>query len=157
MAGVGVASVDRDTRSLAVMCMTPLGVKIFDVVFTNGVLAQSFVMPALAEKAGLIASAAGEDLMRAYFDLLPPATAEWSLTKTRLVFKAYDPDGVTEYRYAWEDGRLAEKIRREKGSLVWSVAYRAYTKTDLGLVPTALRMKSGKYIIDVSRCKEESQ
>lgn len=159
MAAVGVASVDRETRSLAVTCMTPLGVKIFEVVCTNGVVAKSFVMPALADKAGPIASSAGADMMFAYFDLLPPATAEWHLTKTRLVFKARDVYGVTEYRYAWAEGRLAEKVRLEKDRLAWRVEYRAYTATDLGLVPTALRIVNGRsgYRIDVSRCKEESK
>jgi hypothetical protein len=157
MAAVGVASVDRETRSLAVTCMTPMGVKIFEVVCTNGILAKSFVIPALEEKAGPLATAAGYDLMHAYFDLLPPATAEWHLTKTRLVFTARDPYGVTKYRYAWPDGKLAEKTRYEDDFMVWSVAYRAYTMTDLGLVPTALRIvgRTG-YIIDVSRCKEEN-
>jgi hypothetical protein len=160
IAAVGVAAVDRETRSLAVTCMTPLGVKIFEVVYTNGVMSRSFVMPALADKAGPLASSAGADLMFAYFDLLPPSTAAWHMTKDRLVFKASDAEGVTEYRYAWGDGKLAEKIRREKkNGLIRRVEYRAYTMTDLGLVPTALRIQNGQrgYSIDVSRCKEEGK
>ncbi len=160
MAALGVASVDRETRSLAVVCMTPLGVKIFEVVCTNGLVSKSFVMPALEDKAGPIASSAGADMMFAYFDLLPPSTAVSHLTKDRLVFKASDADGVTEYRYAWADGKLAEKIRREKKHGVFRlVEYRAYTMTELGLVPTALRIRNGLqgYTIDVSRCKEESK
>jgi len=160
IAAVGIAAVDRETRSLAVTCMTPLGVKIFEVVYTNGVMSRSFVMPALADKAGPLAVTAGEDLMFAYFDLLPPSTATWHLTKDRLVFKAADAEGVTEYRYAWGDGKLAEKIRREKkDGLIRRVEYRAYTMTDLGLVPTALRIQNGQrgYSIDVSRCKEEGK
>jgi hypothetical protein len=159
MAAVGIASVERESRSLAVTCMTPLGVKIFEIVCTNGVLSRSFVMPALADKAGPIASSAGADLMFAYFDLLPPSTAEWRLTKTRLIFKTRDADGVTEYRYAWPDGKLAEKIRIDKDGVTQRVDYRAYTMTDLGLVPTAMRIHNGSrgYSIDVSRCKEESK
>jgi hypothetical protein len=160
MAAVGIASVERASRSLAVTCMTPLGVTIFEVVCTNGIISKSFVMPALADKAGPIATSAGADLIFAYFDLLPPSTAAWHLTKDRLVFKASDADGVTEYRYAWADGKLAEKIRREKKHGVFRlVEYRAYTMTELGLVPTALRIRNGLqgYTIDVSRCKEESK
>jgi len=160
IAAVGIAAVDRETRSLAVTCMTPLGVKIFEVVYTNGVLSRSFVMPALADKAGPLASTAGEDLMFAYFDLLPPVSAAWHLTKDRLVFKTSDVEGVTEYHYAWGDGKLAEKIRREKkDGLIRRVEYRVYTMTDLGLVPTALRIQNGQrgYSIDVSRCKEEGK
>jgi len=159
MAAVGIASVERETRSLAVTCMTPLGVKIFEVVCTNGVLSKSFVMPALEDKAGPIVTSAGADLMFAYFDLTPPFTAQWELTKTRLVFKAHDAEGVTEYRYAWPDGRLAEKMRLGHDGMVRLVEYRAYTMTDVGLVPTALCIRNDQrgYSIDVSRCKEESK
>jgi len=46
---VGMASVDTKTRSLAVTCMTPLGVKMFDVICKDGVLEKAFVLPALGE------------------------------------------------------------------------------------------------------------
>jgi hypothetical protein len=155
---VGVASVDREARSLAVTCMTPLGVKIFEAVCTNGVVAKSFVMPALEDKAGPILSSAGADLMFAYFDLLPPATAELRLTRTRLIFTARDASGSTEYRYAWADGKLAEKIRRDPDGVTRVVNYREYTMTDRGLVPTGMWIRNGQrgYSIDVSRCKEET-
>jgi hypothetical protein len=156
---VGMASVDTKSRSLAMTCMTPLGVKMFDVVCKNGVLEKAFVMPALADKAEQLTSSAGEDLMHAYFDLLPPLTAVWSKTKSRLIFQAKDAQGITEYRYAWKDGRLAEKIRIEKGHTLWCVEYRTYAQTPTGLMPTGLmiRNKQRGYCIEVSRCEEENK
>jgi len=155
---VGMAAVDTKTRSLAVTCMTPLGVKIFDVVCKNGVLEKAFVMPALAEQAEQMTKSAGEDLIRAYFDLSPPSDAVWTTTKNRLVFKVRDEQGITEYRYAWKDGRLAEKIRVEKGDTLWCIEYRDYTETPAGLIPTGLmiRNKQRGYSIEVTKCQEEN-
>ncbi|MEI7948199.1 MAG: hypothetical protein WCJ02_15970 [bacterium] len=156
---VGMASIDTRTRSLAVTCMTPLGVKIFDVVCKNGILEKTFVMPALAEQAEQMTKSAGEDLMRAYFDSVPPLDAAWSKTKNRLVFKVKDGHGITEYRYAWNDGRLAEKIRVEKGDTLWCIEYRDYSETPAGLVPTGLmiRNKQRGYCIEVAKCQEENK
>jgi len=159
LTAVGMAAVDTKSRSLAMTCMTPLGVKMFDVVCKNGILEKSFVMPALADKAEHLTSSAGEDMMHAYFDLMPPPTAVWSKTKRRLIFKAKDEKGVTEYRYAWEDGRLAEKIRIEKGDTLWCVEYRTYAQTPAGLIPTGLMIRNQQrgYCIEVTRCEEENK
>lgn len=156
---VGMASVDTKTRSLAVVCMTPLGVKIFDVICKNGVLEKSFVLPALGDNAEKITKSAGEDLMRAYFDVMPSRDATWSKTKSRLIFKAKDEYGITEYRYAWKDGRLAEKVRVEKGDTLWCIEYREYTQTAAGLIPTGLmiRNKQRGYSIEVTKCQGENK
>jgi len=156
-AAVGMASVDTKTRSLAVTCMTPLGVKIFDVICKGGVLEKAFVLPALGEQAEQITKSAGEDLMRAYFDVMPPSDAAWIQTKSRLIFKVKDAQGITEYRYAWQDGRLAEKLRVEKGDTLWCIEYRDYTQTPAGLMPTGfmIRNKQRGYSIEVTKCQEE--
>jgi hypothetical protein len=134
-------------------------VKIFDVVCKNGILEKTFVMPALAEQAEQMTKSAGEDLMRAYFDGMPPLDAAWSKTKNRLVFKVKDEQGITEYRYAWNDGRLAEKIRVEKGDTLWCIEYRDYTETPAGLVPTGLMIRNRQrgYSIEVTKCQEENK
>ena len=139
--------------------MTPLGVKIFDVVCKNGILEKAFVMPALAKQAEQMTTSAGEDLMRAYFDIAPLSDAVWSKTKDRLVFKVKDAQGITEYRYAWKEGWLAEKIRVEKGDTLWCIEYRDYTETQAGLVPTGLmiRNKQRGYCIEVARCQEANK
>ena len=153
---VGMAAVDTKTRSLAVTCMTPLGVKMFDVICKDGVLEKAFVLPALGDSAEQITKSAGADLMRAYFDSVPPIGAAWSKTRGRLVFKVKDEQGTTEYRYAWNDGRLAEKIRVEKGDTLWCIEYREYAETPTGRMPTGLmiRNKERGYSIEVTKCQE---
>jgi hypothetical protein len=155
---LGVASVDQRTRSFAVSCMTPLGVKLFDLVCKDGRTEGRFALPELAKRGGPLAQAAGEDLAHAYFDWAPPAGAPWALERGRLVVAAADAAGVTEYRYAWRDGRLAEKRRIEGGHRVWTVAYYAYAQRANGLVPSALVIENHRrrYRLEASM-REEAQ
>ena len=145
MTALGVASVDVTTRSFAVTCMTPIGVKLFDVVCKQGHAEGRFVMTELAKRGGDLAQAAAADLTHAYFDWSPPQGSAHTLKNGRLVFVAADATGVTEYRYAWSDGRLAEKIRFEKGRRLWSVEYRNYACGAEGLVPTGMVILNHQY------------
>jgi len=145
LAALGVASVDRPSRAFAVTCMTPLGVKLFDVVCAQGHAEGRFVHPELAARGGDLAQAAAADLTHAYLDWQPPDGTPHAVKGGRLVFTAADASGVTEYRYAGRDARLAEKIRVEKGRRVWSVAYRGYAAGVGGLVPTGLVIENRRY------------
>ena len=62
-----------------------------------------------------------------------------------MIFAAADVSGITEYRYAWRDGRLAEKVRFEKGHRMWSVEYRDYACCAGGLVPTGMVIANQQY------------
>ena len=145
LAALGLAAVDRPARAFSVSCVTPLGVKIFDVVATNGAATARFVNPALAARGGNLAQAVADDLARAYFDWAPPPGTPGAFRRRRLVFAVDDASGTTEYRFAWADGRLAEKIRREGGRRRWSIAYRGYGVTPGGLVPTAMCIDNHQY------------
>lgn len=142
---LGMAAIDRTARDFTVACMTPLGVKLFDVVCHDGHVEHSFVMPELAQRGGDLAQAASADLARAYLDWQPPQGTPYAVKEGRLIFSAPDGPGVTEYRYAGFDGFLAEKIHYEKGRRRWSVAYRDYTSTVNGLVPNGLVIENKQY------------
>ncbi len=142
---LGMVAVDLPERSLAVTCLTPLGVKLFDVVCRGGRMERRFVLPELERRGGDLAQAAGADLAHAYFDWAPPAGAPVSLRRGRLVAEARDAAGVTEYCYAWRDGRLAEKRRVENGRPVWTVSYRLYAACEEGLAPSALIIDNHTY------------
>jgi hypothetical protein len=146
LTALGLVAVDRTARAFRVSCMTPLGVKLFDVVCTNGVAEGHFVHPELARRGGDLAQAVADDLMRAYFDGQPPAATPGMFRRGRLVFTVADARGTTEYRYAWTDGRLAEKVRREAGKTRWSIAYRDYAAVADGLlVPGGLVIDNRHY------------
>lgn len=145
LAALGLVAVDRPGQAFSVSCMTPLGVKLFDVAATSGVVVARFVHPALAARGGDLARAVAADLARAYFDWAPAPGVPGAGRRGRLVFTSADSRGTTEYRYAWADGRLAEKVRREGGRRRWSIAYRGYADTPDGLVPTAMGIDNHQY------------
>jgi len=142
---LGMAAVDRPARAFTVTCMTPLGVKLFDVVCRGGRAEGRFVHPALERFGGDLAQAAATDLARAYLDWQPPPGATATAARDRLVFTAADAAGTTAYRYAGRDGRLAEKVRVEDGRRRWSVAYRDYAQDSKGLVPRGLVIENRQY------------
>lgn len=145
LASMGMVSVDVPERSFAVVCLTPIGVKLFEVVCDRGRVEGRVALPELEKRGGELAQAAGVDLARAYFDRSPPAGAPHRMRKGRLVFSVQDATGTTEYGYAWGDGRLAEKIRRERGRVVWRVDYREYREGAEGLEPSGLVIVNRRY------------
>lgn len=145
LTALGMASVDRPARAFVVTCMTPLGVKLFDVVCRDGHAEGRFVHPELEKRGGNLAQAAAVDLARAYLDWQPPPGTPHTVAGARLVFAATDATGTTEYRYAGADGHLAEKTHIEGGRRRWSVAYRNYAQTAEGLVPQGLVIENRQY------------
>ena len=145
IAALGYVSVDRPARSFAMACLNPVGIKLFELVGTNGEVAARFVAPEIEKHGGELAVAAGADLQRAYFDWLPPAGATCRRAQGRLIFTAADDAGRTEYRYAGRDGFLAEKIRFEGRRILWKVEYRDYRRGADGWIPAGLVIHNRRY------------
>lgn len=145
IAALGYASVDLPARSFSVACLNPVGIKLFDVVCERGTVEGRFVAPEIEKYGGDLARAAGDDLKRAYFDWSPPAGTPYRIRNDRLVFSAEDETGRTEYRYAGPDGRLAEKIRIEKGRVRWSVEYRGFRQAETGWIPAGIVIRNRQY------------
>ena len=145
IAALGYLSVDVPERAFAMACLNPVGVKLFELVGTNGAVTARFVAPEIEKRGGELAQAAGVDLMRAYFDWRPPAGATCRQTHNRLIFTAADDAGRTEYRYAGRDGFLAEKIRFEGRRVLWKVEYREYRRGADGWIPAGLVIHNRRY------------
>ena len=145
IAALGYASVDLPARSFAVACLNPVGIKLFDVVCDRGIVEGRFVAPEIEKYGGDLAQAAGGDLMRAYFDWSPAPGTPCRIRHGRLVFSAEDETGRTEYRYAGPDGRLAEKLRIEKGRVLWSVEYRGFRQGETGWIPAGIVIRNRQY------------
>ena len=145
IAALGYLSVDVPERTFAMACLNPVGIKLFELVGTNGAVAARFVAPEIEKHGGELAQAAGADLMRAYFDWRPPTGATCRRARNRLLFTAADAAGRTEYRYAGRAGFLAEKIRFEGRRVLWKVEYREYRNGADGWIPTGLVIHNRRY------------
>ncbi len=122
IAALGYLRVDRPARTFAVACFTPLGVKIFEVSGADGTVRGRFTLPDLESREEIV-RAIGEDIQRAYFDLVPPSGATMRRERGAIVFAAPGEGGVVEYRFAGPDGVLARKRGTAGGRTLWSVDY----------------------------------
>jgi len=89
LAAVGYASVDRTARTCRVTCLSPMGLKLFDLDYTNGVsrLDTGFPLPGDAAR---MREAISFDIVSIFLDSLPPPDAiavrrcrETEFTETR--------------------------------------------------------------------------
>jgi hypothetical protein len=129
VAALGFGTVDVSARAFTVVCMTPMGVKLFEVVGKGDSVHTTFALPDLAAH-GDLAQAVGQDVRRIYFDLVPPDTASVSVGRTAIVYEYPAGDERTEYVFGGREGVLLEKRCHKGGRRVSTVAYYDYREED---------------------------
>lgn len=125
-AGIGMVECDRGTGAFRIVCLNPLGVKLFELSGDAQTTEAHFVMPQLMEQGGDFATTVGNDLRRIYFGVVPSAQASVSRKKYALVFREPAGSGTLEYVFAGAGEDLVEKRYYEEGDLVWRVSYYEY-------------------------------
>ena len=104
MTALGYATVNRRTGDYAVVCLSPLGMKLFDVARTNGVTATRMMIPAGGDQAAA-GKAISDDIGNLYFNLVPPPTAVVKQKGTCLVFRG----ASSEHAFNRITGQLVRK------------------------------------------------
>jgi outer membrane biogenesis lipoprotein LolB len=123
--GLGYVDINARDRAFKVVCLNPLGVKLFEFSGDrNGVVTHYSI--ADFSKYGDVAAVVGNDIRRIYFDLVPsPEALVWK-RKYRVSFRqAYD-QGFLEYVFAGQKGDLIEKNYYDDSGIVWQVSYYEY-------------------------------
>ena len=87
MTALGYAMVNRKTGDYAVVCLSPLGVKVFDVARSNGVVATHTMFSVRGEDQAAAGKAISDDISNLYFNLVPGADAVLKQKGHRLVFR----------------------------------------------------------------------
>lgn len=125
--GIGLVEIDRPAQTFRIVCLNPLGVKLFELSGDAQRTEAHFVMPPLLEQGGDFAGTVGEDIRRIYFDVVPAVEASVERQRRALVFRQPAPGGSLEYVFAGRDGDLVEKRYRDADNdLVWKVSYYEY-------------------------------
>ncbi len=127
MTGLGYLSVDTESDAFALACMTPMGMKLFEVQGQGERVEALFALPQFGEKDDL-AKAVAQDLRRAYFDNLPPKDAEVRRKRYRLVYIRRQADARTEYDFGGPRQLLLEKRFYQGRKLVCRIRYYEYEK-----------------------------
>jgi hypothetical protein len=104
MTALGYAVVNRKTGDYAVVCLSPLGVKLFDVACSNGVTATRMMIPAGGDQAAF-GKAISDDIHNLYFSLIPPLDATVKQKGSVLVFRG----ACSEHDFNRLTGQLARK------------------------------------------------
>jgi outer membrane biogenesis lipoprotein LolB len=122
--GIGFMEIDRQERSFRVICLNPMGVKLFDLSGNDNGTTMNFAIEPLA-RAGDIATAVGNDIRRIYFDLTPRANATPRPGKHRLTYGGGVATGYQEHLFAGT-GDLVEKRLYDDQLISWQVTYHDY-------------------------------
>ena len=107
--GLGYLSVNSADRSFALSCMTPAGIKLFELKGDDDHVDALFVPPPLEKHREEFATAVGQDLRRIYFDLTPSDCAKVIRKKDRFVFKQKNPDETVRFTFSGPRRLLTEK------------------------------------------------
>ncbi|MEI6563659.1 MAG: hypothetical protein WCO42_05045 [bacterium] len=142
MTVLGYSRVNPKTGDYAVVCLSPLGVKLFDVARTNGQTTARISLPVPggqqeAEKA------IGDDISRLYFDMTPAPGATVTQKGGRLVFWWRDGKDWNEYEYDILSTRLVRKAACLDGSLS-TLVFGDYRKLPCGTYPLAMKLTNSK-------------
>ncbi len=144
MTGLGYFSVDTETSTFALSCMTPMGMKLFDIQGQGDAVKAVFALPQFGQKENL-ARAVGLDLKRTYFNNIPSESAEIRREKHRFIFVQRQADGRTEYDFGGPEQFLLEKRFYEGRKLVCRIRYYEYEPQDGFFYPRGIVLDNRKY------------
>jgi outer membrane biogenesis lipoprotein LolB len=131
---LGVIELDMREHSYAVACLSPLGVKLFEVSGSRDGVRDSYVLGDVMRDDTLI-NTIGEDLKRIYFDLAPSSGASIIVKKDRALLRRGAGPGIMKYEFGGEDISLINKSYYEQSVLRWKVSYYEYQEKDGALHP----------------------
>lgn len=137
---LGPARIDMPAESFTAIGMNQMGIKLFEMSFSNGIVKSEYVFPEIA-KYGNFAAASGEDIKNMYLDRVPPAESSVITEKYRIIFRVPRENGFLDYVFAGKDNLLIEKNMFKNGRKIWSVFYYEYIVNKGKVFPAGIILK----------------
>ncbi len=112
ISAMGAVAVDVERGEFELACMTPVGVKLFEVSGDATGIRSRFSLEGFLDQyadADQVAMAVGGDVRTIYFDLVPPPDAAVEVCRDVIVFAHSTPAGQVECEFAGRDLLLVEK------------------------------------------------
>jgi len=141
---IGYIYVDTAEKAFRVVCMNPMGVKLFELSGDKDGIVPHFVLEQFSQK-GNFAGTVGEDIRRIYFDLTPSPGARVSTRRHKVTFSEPRGTGVMEYIYAGAGGYLVEKNYYEESAMNWGISYYEYMEKDGRIYPRGIILNNYRY------------
>lgn len=144
LSAIGYIEVDVSGKTFKVVCINPIGVKLFELSGDESKVDTVFAMEQFT-KNNNFASTVGADISRVYFNLIPSHEAKIKKKKHQIKFIEPSGAGVVEYVFAGAEGYLVEKGYYEEDMLNWKVSYYEYQQKDGKIYPAGIILKNYKY------------
>ncbi|MBI4710048.1 MAG: DUF3261 domain-containing protein [Nitrospirae bacterium] len=142
--GIGYITVDAGEEIFTVVCINPIGIKLFELSGAKDRIDSHFALEQFTKK-GNFAGTVGEDIRRVYFNLTPSPEAAIKKKRLQIIFSEPSGAGVVEYIFAGSAGHLTEKNFYEDDILSWRVSYYEYREKDGKFYPGGIVLKNYKY------------
>jgi hypothetical protein len=130
VSALGVVSVNGETGAYRLACITPVGMKLFEISGTPETSTCDFAVEGLFDRFARddqFAEAVGADVRTIYLGLVPPADAEVERGERQFVYRSGDDARRTEHVLAGRDPMLVEKRTWVHGDVVSRVRFYEYT------------------------------
>jgi hypothetical protein len=125
VAALGYAAMTPASGDFAAGCLSPLGVRVFEVACTNGQRRASLALPGLEARAGAWASLA-DDIVEMHADLLPPAGTAPAWRRGAWTYAATSGARRREWAFDPATGRLQHKTVFDGDSRRTTIAFADY-------------------------------
>jgi len=127
--GIGFVDIDTRNKQFKVVCLNPMGVKLFELSGDQNKTTTHYAIPALT-KNGDVATAIGDDIRRIFFDPVPSSDARIGKGKYKIRFQQPFEPGSMEYVFGGEVPDLIEKNYYGNDGIVWRTSYYEYRDWD---------------------------
>ncbi len=142
--GIGSVEIDRRDNQFKLVCLNPMGVKLFELSGDRNAIVTHYALDALMQY-GDLPTAVGNDIRRIYFDVVPSASAQVSQGKYTISFRQPAGAGYMEYVFAGKDRDLIEKSYYENDDLLWRVSYYEYRQQNGKHYPQGIVLVNYQY------------
>ena len=141
---LGCSRVDRATRSYHVICLSPLGMKLFDVACTNGQVRGAFLFTRQGNQEGMV-RALGDAVSRVYLDMTPGPHATVIRRGDKLIFQQASGDGRVVYTFSSTNALLRSKDYYEGRRRTMTITYDNYRPAGDRSFPGSMSLRDYRY------------
>jgi len=143
LTALGYATIDRTAHDYAVVCLSPLGMKLFEVSCTNG-QSKAVIQFPLPGNGDAMGKAIGADIAAIYFDLLPGPDAVATRRGDTLRFREERADRRVDHEFSISNGQLTGKTIRD-GSCDTAITFADYRNDGTEMYPRMITLKNHRY------------
>lgn len=140
ISALGYTEIDRQANRFALVGLSPMGVKLFEIKGNSTTIEHAFAIKAFSER-GDFSRVLYQDVKAIYFDLEPSPDSRVRIKKRAIHVRSQRGTDETEFIFDRQSGRLREKRFRHHHRRLWRVVFSDYRLIHGAWVPGEIRFK----------------